>query len=138
MKKNSSPRDAFFKMRMVFGITIGSAGILLALLSWGGFFKASAKAAGQTQPSPGPPDVIQMVGPVRTTTDVSHLPYIPNEGERDERPLTRYPRGTGQTGASADYGTSGLAYGQGLLKNILRPAPTMPPPLLTFAGMNQS
>ena len=89
-------------MRIVFGITIGSAGILLALLSWGGFFKASAKAAGQTQPSPGPPDVIQMVGPVRTTTDVSHLPYIPNEGERDERPLTRYPRGTGQVSRLRD------------------------------------
>ena len=117
MKKRSSGTGRIlFNLRIVFEIAIGSAGILLALLSWGGFFKASAKAAGQTQPSPGPPDVIQMVGPVRTTTDVSHLPYIPNEGEREERPLTRYPRGTGQTGASADYGTSGLAYGQGLLK----------------------
>ena len=50
MKRNSSPRDAFFKMRIVFGITIGSAGILLALLSWGVFFKPPQRRPARRNP----------------------------------------------------------------------------------------
>ena len=88
-------------MRIVFGITLGSAGILLALLSWGVFFKASAKAAGQTQPSSGSPEIVQMVGPVRLDQDLRNLPYVAPKAEFEERVLTRYPHpGTG--GAAGD------------------------------------
>ena len=98
MKKSSSPRDAFFKMRIVFGITIGSAGILLALLSWGVFFKASAKAAGQTEATTASPEIVQMVGPVSVDQDLRNLPYVAPKEEFEERVLTRYPHpGTGQS-----------------------------------------
>jgi len=63
------------------------------------------------------------------------LPYIPPKEEFEERVLTLYPHGTGQTGAQEGYGTSGLAYAQALLKTLWRPVPTMPPPLLTFRGI---
>ena len=76
-------------MRILFGITIGSAGILLALLSWGVFFKASANAAGQTQPSSGSPEIVQMVGPVSLDQDIRNLPYVAPKAEFEERVLTR-------------------------------------------------
>ena len=47
---------------------------------------------------------------------------------------TRYPHGTGQTGAQSDDRVSGLAYVRQLLKNMWRPMPKMPPPVLTFEG----
>ncbi len=74
-----------------------------------------------------------MIGPVRTTTDVAHLPYIPNEGEIERQPLTRYPRGKGAPPPAQE---PSAAYLQKLLKNIFRPTPAMPPPLLTFDGIN--
>ena len=50
----------------------------------------------------------------------------------------RYPHdGTDQTSAPSGYGTAGLKYVQSLLKNIWRPTPTMPGPLLTFEGLGQ-
>ena len=56
--------------------------------------------------------------------------------EHEERRLTRYvPLNTGQTSAPSGYRTSGLKYVQALLKNLWRPAPTMPGPLLTFEGI---
>src|SRR2546430_815607 len=45
---------------------------------------------------------------------------------------------TGQAGDAADYGISGLAKLEALLKNLWRPTPTMPGPLLTFEGMNNT
>src|SRR4029450_2472578 len=136
MKKKSASQSAFFNLRVLIGLFVFLAGVFLALLGSGAFSNALAQGkdtknnrstANQASPGTQTPDVVQMVGPVRTTTDVSHLPYIPNEGEREEGPLTRYPRGTGQ---APDYGTAGLAYVQGLLKSMWRPAPTMPGPLL--------
>ena len=58
----------------------------------------------------------------------------PQEEEFDEQVLTRYPHGTEHTGAQPDSRISGLAYVQQLLKNMWRPTPTMPPPILTFEG----
>jgi N-acetylneuraminic acid mutarotase len=144
MKKKSASQSAFFNLRVLIGLFVFLAGVFLALLGSGAFSNALAQGKdtkdnrstiNQASPGTQTPDVVQMVGPVRTTTDVSHLPYIYNEGEREEGPLTRYPRGTGQAG---DYGTSGLAHVQGLLKSMWRPAPTMPAPLLTFDGMSVS
>ena len=66
-----------------------------------------------------------MVGPVSLDQDLRNLPYIPQEGEFEERALTRYPPERAKD--SSRIGTSGLSYVQQLLKNILRPAPTIPP-----------
>src|SRR5207253_1893764 len=82
------------------------------------------------------PDMVQMVGPVRLDQDLRRLPYVPPKPKFEERVLTRYPHGTGQTGAPAGYDTSGLPYVQQLLKNVWRPVPTIPSPLLTFEGLS--
>ena len=140
MKKKSASQSAFFNLRVLIGLFVFLAGVFLALLGFGAFSNAFAQGKGtknnfsttnQAAPGTQTPDVVQMVGPVRLDQDLRTLPYIPQEGETERAPLTRYPRGTGQAG---DYETSGLAYVQGLLKNIWRPVPTMPGPLLTFEG----
>jgi len=77
-----------------------------------------------------------MVGPVAQNQDLRSLPYVPQAGEVEHRRLTRYPRP--DTQPPADYGTSNLPQFQSLLKNIFRPTPTMPPPLLTFDGINSA
>src|SRR4029077_8046533 len=82
------------------------------------------------------PDVVRMVGPVRLDQDLRSVPYTPKKPREEERRLTRYvPLNTGQTIAPSRHGTSGLPYVQQLLKDIWRPAPTMPGPLLTFEGI---
>jgi len=139
MKKRSSPRDAFFNLRVAFGIMLGSVGAFLALVSFGVFFKASAQTTGQTQASSGRPEVVQMVGPVSLDQDLRTLPYIAPKAEFEERVLTRYPRpGTETTVSEAtpDWKCSTLT-GQ-LLNTVWRPAPTMPAPLLTFEGVAET
>src|SRR5438876_9891319 len=145
MKKKSS-QSAFFNLRVLIGLFVVLAGVFLALFGMGAFSNAFAQGKGTqnnssttNQASPGTqaPDVIPMVGPVRLDQDLRTLPSVPPKPEFEERVLTRYPHGTeqgGATGTPAGYGTSGLAYVQGLLKSLWRPAPTMPPPLLTFEG----
>src|SRR6266496_3427689 len=139
MKKKSASQSAFFNLRVLIGLFVVLAGVFLALFGMGAFSSAFAQGKGtkntnQAYPGTQAPDVVQMVGPVRLDQDLRSLPYVAPKPEFEERVLTRYPHGTGQTGAPAEYGTSGLAYVQGLLKSIWRPAPTMPPPLLTFEG----
>jgi hypothetical protein len=75
-----------------------------------------------------------MVGPVMMTTNLRDLPYIPNPVETEEQPLTRYPRGKGAPPPEAP----SLPFLQKLLRNMFRPTPTMPPPLLTFDGTNEA
>jgi hypothetical protein len=80
-----------------------------------------------------------MVGPVRLDQDLRNLPYIPPKEEFEETRLMRYPHnGTEQTNAPSGYETSGLAYVQKLVKNLWRPTPTMPGPLLTFEGQGDT
>jgi hypothetical protein len=115
----------------------------MALLGMGTFSSAFAQGRGtknnQAAPGTQSPDVVQMVGPVRLDQDLRKLPYVAPKPEFEERRLMRYPHnGTGQTNAPSGYGTSGLAYVQKLLKNIWRPAPTMPGPLLTFEGQGDT
>jgi hypothetical protein len=75
-----------------------------------------------------------MVGPTRQDTEVAKLPYIPQEGEIEERRLTRHPRP--ETGGPPPI--SGFARFQSLLEAVLAPVPAMPGPVLTFDGMNSS
>jgi len=141
MKKKSTSQSAFFNLRIVIAALFCLTGVAVALLGMGAFSSALAQGRGtkNNQASPGTqsPDVVRMVGPVRLDQDLRNLPYVAPKPEFEERVLTRYPHGSGQPEASAGYGTSGLAYVQRLLKSIWRPAPTMPPPLLTFDGINR-
>src|SRR5436190_9769746 len=159
MKKKSTSQSAparrslgeggFFNLRVLIGLFVVLAGVFLALFGMGAFSSVFAQGKGTknnrataNQASPGTqtPDVVQLVGPVRLDQDLRDLPYVAPKKEFEERVLTRYPHGTGETGATgapAGYGTSGLAYVERLLKNLWRPAPTMPPPLLTFEGVSE-
>ena len=130
MKRKSASQSAFFNLRVLIGLLLFLAGVFLALLGFGTFSNASAQSNGsvQNQPRSGPPTVVRMIGPVRLDQDLRSLPYVAPKEEFEERRLTRYPHGTGNTGATGS-GISGLSYVQSLLKT-----PTMPGPLLTFDG----
>ncbi len=142
MKKKSTSQSAFFNLRVLIAAVFCLTGVFVALLATGAFSSAFAQAKGAknnrsaTKASPGTqrPDVVQMVGPVALNMDLRKLPYIAPKEEFEERVLTRYPHGTSQAGASTGYGISGLAKVQQLVKNLWRPAPNMPSPLLTFEG----
>jgi Kelch motif len=140
MKKKSTSQSAFFNLRILTASVFCFVGIAVALFAQGNRTKhAQTNRSTSRQAAPGTqtPDVVQMVGPVRTTTDVRHLPYIPNEGEIEERRLTRYAFPNSGPLPSAPAAPSS-PWMQKLLKNIFRPVPTMPGPLLTFDGMNSS
>ena len=141
MKKNSASQSAFFNPRFLIGLFVFLAGVFLALLGFGAFSNVFAQTKGtktgpQTNPSNGtqapfnPPDVVQMAGPVAQNQDLRSLPYIPPNREVEERRLTRYPHPL--TGSPERKGPFPL------ITKLLRPAPTMPLPLLTFDGMNSA
>ena len=140
MKKKSTSQSAFFNLRVLIAALFCFAGIAVAVFGTGAFAQTNSatnnrSATNQASPGTQAPDVVQMVGPVRLDQDLRTLPYVAPKPEFEERRLMRYPHeGTGQTNAPSGYGTSGLAYVQGLLKSIWRPDPTMPGPLLTFEG----
>ena len=107
MKKKSSSQSAFFNLRVLIGLFVFLAGVSLALVGSGVFFiglprdeerewrecrsvlqfhlldraGAQAQRPKQAQPRSGPPDVVQMVGPVALNQDLRTLPYIPQEKE---------------------------------------------------------
>src|SRR3982074_2235425 len=102
MKKNPASQSAFFNPRVLIGFIFCLAGVFLALLGFGAFSSVFAQAKGtktgpQTNPPNGtqapfgPPDVVQMVGPVAQNQDLRSLAYIPPNKEVEERRLTRYP-----------------------------------------------
>ena len=77
-----------------------------------------------------------MIGPVVVNGDLRDLPHVP-PGPKISRPLLmRYPHGTGARTESED--TSAFPQFQSLLGKIFRPMPEMPPPLLTFDGINSA
>jgi hypothetical protein len=145
MKTNSTSRSALFNLRVLIASVLCLFGVLVALLGTGAFAQTKGPRASQqparsnaTQDEPGTqtPDIIRMVGPVRLDKDLRSLPYIPQKPREEERRLTRFvPLNTGHTSTPSGYGISGLKYVQALLKNLWRPAPTMPGPLLTFEGI---
>ena len=148
MKKKSASQSAFFNLRVLIAAVFCLVGVFIALIGAGAFSRVFAQAKGtgnnqsaRNQDAPGTqtPDVVQMVGPVRLDQDLRNLPWVPGKKEVEERRLTRYPHlGTEQTSAPSGYGTAGMAYVQALLKNIWRPAPTMPGPLLTWEGIGDT
>jgi hypothetical protein len=145
MKKKSTSKSAFLNLRVLIASVLCLFGVFVALLGTGAFANLLAQTkgtnrlgAGARQDAPGTqtPEVVQMIGPVMMNQDLRSIPYVPATKQREERRLTRYPfLNMGQTGAPSGYGISGLKYVQALLKNLWRPAPNMPGPLLTFEGI---
>lgn len=116
----------------------------MALFGMGAFSSAFAQGKGSqnirstaNQASPGTqtPNVVRMVGPVRMDQDLRSLPYIPPAERIEKHRLTRYP--LPETGASPR-AESLWPRLQSLLGELFRPTPTMPPPLLTFEGLNRT
>ena len=136
MKKKSTSQSAFFNLRILTASVFCLLGIAVALFAQGNRAKPaqqnSSKRTQQDAPGTQHPDVVQMVGPVRTTTDVRHLPYVAPKREVEERRLTRYP--FPEDGAPPPL-PAGFEQFQAMLKKVWRPTPTMPGPLLTFDGI---
>ncbi|MGE5213081.1 MAG: hypothetical protein ACM3NN_05235, partial [Nitrospirota bacterium] len=138
MKKKSTSKSAFFNLRVLIASVLCLFGIAVALFAQGRGAKQTQQtgrsSGAQDAPGTQRPDVIQMVGPVLQTTDLRNLPYIAPKGEHEEDgPRTRYPHpNMGPPPPTSP--TSPLV--QRLMKNLFRPAPTMPPPIITFEGMN--
>src|SRR5882757_1601526 len=134
MKKKSTSQSAFFNLRILTAAMFCLLGIAVALFAQGNRTKQAQQTnrsrAQQDAPGTQKPDVVQMVGPVRTATDLRHLPYVAPKEEFDERILTRYPRGAGAPPQQAPRSP----YLQKLMKGLSRPTPKMPGPLLTFEG----
>jgi hypothetical protein len=140
MKKKSTSQSAFFNPRILIAAAFCLVGVGMALLGSGVFAqtkgaKNSRSPGAQDAPGTQTPDVVRLVGPVRQDLQLRDLPYVAPKQEFEERVLTRYPHGTGQSGVQAGYGISGMPQVQALLKNLWRPEPTMPQPLLTFEGL---
>src|SRR6266480_3612455 len=132
----------FFNLRVLIATVFCLAGIFVAMLGMGTFSSAFAqrRGANTNQDAPGTqtPDVLRMVGPVRLDMDLRDLPWVAPKAEHEEQPLYRHPRPKQPPQTSSGYGTSGLARVQSLLQNIWQPQPTMPGPLLTFEGHNNT
>src|ERR1700693_721272 len=127
MKKKSTSKSAFFNLRVLIASVLCLFGVFVALLGSGAFAQTKSTGASQqparsnaTQDAPGTqtPDVVPMGGQVIVNQDLRNLPYVAPSEEFEEQVLTRYPHGTGQTGAQPDNRISGLAYVQRLLKNM--------------------
>src|SRR6266498_1000772 len=132
--RRSFSEGGFFNLRILTASVFCLVAIAVALFAQGNRTKqAQTNRSTTAQDAPGTqrPDVVQMVGPVMMTTNLRDLPYVPNPTETEEQPLTRYPRGKGAPPPVIP--SSPLL--QRLMKNIFRPAPTMPGPLLTFEGV---
>jgi hypothetical protein len=134
MKKKSTSQSAFFNLRILTASAFCLLGIAVALFAQGNRTKQTQQSNRSTtrQDAPGTqkPDVVHMIGPVRTTSDIKHLPYVAPKEEHEERILTRYPHGTEAMPPAAPPSP----YLQRLMKGLSRPTPKMPGPLLTFEG----
>jgi hypothetical protein len=134
MKKKSTSQSAFFNLRILTASVFCLLGIAVALFAQGNRTKQTQQSNRSTtrQDAPGTqtPDVVHLIGPVRTATDVRHLPYVAPKEEFDEKILTRYPHGTDAMPPAAPPSP----FLQRLMKGLSRPTPKMPGPLLTFEG----
>jgi len=134
MKKKSTSQSAFFNLRILTASVFCLLGIAVALFAQGNRTKQTQQSTrsngAQDAPGTQKPDVVQMVGPARQDQDLRNLPYAAPKEEFDERVLTRYPHGEGAPPTAAP----SSPWLQRLIKNLWRPTPTMPGPLLTFEG----
>ncbi|MDQ6656036.1 MAG: hypothetical protein M3Y80_09515, partial [Verrucomicrobiota bacterium] len=70
--KTKSSRSAFFVPRVLLAFGLLCAGLLLALVGFGGFASSPAQAQGPkpSEKTPGAPDVVAMIGPVSQDQDL--------------------------------------------------------------------
>jgi hypothetical protein len=142
MKRKSTSKSAFFNFRVLIASVLCLFGVFVALLGSGAFSNLFAQTKGPKQggatrqdaPGTQAPKVTQMVGPVVLNADLRDLPHVP-PGPKISRPLMmRHRHATGASIESED--TSAFPQFQSLLGKIFQPVPNMPPPLLTFDGVN--
>jgi hypothetical protein len=130
----------FFNLRALIASVFCLAGIFIAL-GGAGLYLGSSKAQAQpgsglgtaTRNSANGPDLVRLVGPVAVNADLRDLPYIPPAPHIRKQRLDPDP--WGDVGASP-IEASRLVQLPALITGTLRPEPTMPSPLLTFAGIN--
>jgi photosystem II stability/assembly factor-like uncharacterized protein len=86
MKKRSTSQSAYFNLRVLIGLFVALTGAFLALLGFGAFSKAAARANGSDQvlPRSGPPTLVPSQGHQFT-------PWTPEQAV----PLERMPKATG-------------------------------------------
>jgi hypothetical protein len=142
MKKKSTSQSAFFNVRVLIAAVFCLAGIAVALLGMGAFSSAFAQRNKQSrgnQDAPGTqtPDVMHMVGPA-IVTSLRDLPDTPPKQIEAETRLTRSQFPPAGSRRSPKSRASAFPKFQSLLERTARPVPAMPPPLLTFDGMNSS
>jgi hypothetical protein len=138
MKKKSTSQSAFFNLGVLCASIFCLAAIFVALLGTGAFSSVFAQtrstknnqASRQDAPGTQTPEVVRLIGPVSTTHNLRDLPYVPPSAYIEHRPLTRHPR---KTGARSSQEFSSF---EALMEEIFRPIPNIPPPLLTFDGIN--
>jgi hypothetical protein len=131
-KFSETIHSAFFNPRNLLASALCLASFFIALGA--GLYSAPSNARAQTRSASALPDVVQLVGPVRLDQDLRSLPYIPSTGHILPKRLT--PHLQPETRPPAESHVSAPVQFQSLLEKIFRPAPTMPLPLLTFAGIN--
>jgi hypothetical protein len=132
----SFSEGGFINLRVLIASVFCLASVFIALIGAG--LLVSSKA--QAQPGPGSPaaaatsasgpDVVNLVGPVRSDQHLQDLPYIPPAPHIRKRLLKPYEK----RGASLSQ-TPGLAQFESLINGLLQPEPGMPTPLLTFDGI---
>ena len=140
MKKKSTSKSAFFNLRVLIAVVFCLAGIFVALFGMGAFSSVFAQARGsknnhstlQDAPGTQTPEVVRIVGPVVQDKDLRDLPYVAPTAWIEERRLT--PHSGHETGApQPEYPSF-----QSVLTEIFQAIPNIPPPLLTFDGINFS
>src|SRR5438874_4816153 len=145
MKKKSTSKSAFFNLRVLFASVLCLGGAFVALFGMGAFSNLFAQTKGTKQPGVGArqdapgtqtPDVVRMVGPVVVNTNLRDLPYIPPAPQILLHRLT--PHSHPLSGGPETSETSGFPQFQSLMEKILPQTPNMPPPLLTFDGINSA
>jgi hypothetical protein len=140
MKKKSTSQSAFFNLRVLIGSVFCLIAVFVALLGAGAFSSVFAQTRGpknnssSAQDAPGTqtPELVHVIGPVATTQNLNDLPYVAPAPRIVGAPLKRYHSRT-----SSQSETSASPQFESLLEKIFPPLPNMPPPLLTFDGVNR-
>ena len=125
MKKQERNTTRAFVLRIALALALTSISALLLA-------STLRPPAGGPQPDRPAPDVVALVGPVSQDLDLRALRYVAPTSEEEEIPRRRYPfpLAGGQIQQSP--------FTQQLMERVLAPIPSMPSPILTFAGMNST
>ncbi|MBO0696706.1 MAG: hypothetical protein J2P56_11485, partial [Verrucomicrobia bacterium] len=125
-KQNKSLGASALQIAIALALTSISAVLFASSLT-----QRSGGAPGTNNPQPDRPmpDVVRLIGPVMQNKDLRDLPYVAQNEEAENQPLTRYPHP--KIGAPPP---AGAAWLQSFVKAVLPPTPNMPTPSLTFEG----